>query len=105
MCIIISIIRLEVLENYNTCDYEDYNNLRVNITNTTCLKSTYIGRKIFFHTCLKDNATVYDLRYFWLNEDRTLRANIFGIQMSSDEFVKICNFCVSFVNKTVQKIN
>ena len=72
------------------CDYEK----QVNLTNTTCTHSVYIGRKLFFHKCAKENKTIFDLRYFWKDtEGGTLKANIIGVQMSLKEFLKICNYC------------
>lgn len=67
----------------------------VDITNTTCVQSEYIGRRLFFHTCLKDGKTVYDLRYFWKdsNENNKFKASIIGIQATTEEFKKICTFC------------
>lgn len=72
--------------NYKT----DQDMLKVNITNTSCTKSVHIARKIFFHECLKNNKTVYDLRYFWTDENNTLHASIIGIQISVFEYKKIC---------------
>lgn len=68
---------------------------QVDLTNTTCTESVYIGRKLFFHKCMKENKTVYDLRYFWKDKeaDGALKANIIGVQMITDEFNKICKFC------------
>lgn len=78
-----------------TCDYEE----RVDISNTTCIHSEYIGRKLFFHVCMKENKPVYDVRYFWRDKNTTLKADIIGVQMTTKEFAKICNFCLPPVCK------
>lgn len=92
-CIILVVILAAVLEVTilftKTCDYEE----RVDISNTTCIQSKYIGRKLFFHICMKENKTVYDLRYFWRDKNTTLKADIIGVQMTAKEYAKICNFC------------
>ena len=69
--------------------------IEVNITNTRCVKSIHIARKIFFHECLKDNRTIYDLRYFWSDENNTLHASIIGLQISDTEYKKLCQMCPS----------
>lgn len=93
LCITLVIILAAVLEVTilftKTCDYEE----RVDISNTTCIHSEYIGRKLFFHICRKEKKTVYDVRYFWRDKNTTLKADIIGVQMSTKEFAKICNFC------------
>lgn len=73
----------------NHCESE----AEVDISNSSCSESLYIGRSLFFHQCIKDNKTVFDIRYFWKENlnDRTLKADIIGVQMSVDEFLKICN--------------
>ena len=66
---------------------------KVNITNTQCVKSVHIARKIFFHECLKNNKTIYDLRYFWPDENNTLHASIIGLQFSVKEYKIFCQLC------------
>ena len=66
---------------------------RVNLTSVNCSLSTHIGRKLFFHVCLKENKKVYDVHYFWENEDQILKAKIIRLQMNQAEFKKICKYC------------
>lgn len=70
-------------------DYDE----QVDISTTNCTYSSHIGRRIFFHTCLKENKTVYDIRYFWLDDDDILQASIIDVKVSLEEFSKICNYC------------
>lgn len=85
-----------VMELFVTNDKNiDQSVLEVNITNTSCTKSVHIARKIFFHECLKNNKTIYDLRYFWTNENNTLHASIIGLQISAAEYIKFCKMCPS----------
>lgn len=75
--------------NWSGCDFEE----KINLTNTECFHSIYIGRKLFLHECMKNNRTIFDLRYFWrydLNDK--LKADTVGIQMSKEEFIKICTY-------------
>lgn len=74
-------------------DKIDQRMLEVNITNTSCTKSVHIARKIFLHECLKNNKTIYDLRYFWTDENHTLHASIIGLQISETEYKKFCEMC------------
>lgn len=82
-----------VLESFVINDNIDQRMLEVNITNTSCTKSVHIARKIFLHKCFKNNKTVYDLRYFWTDENHTLRASIIGLQISETEYKKFCQIC------------
>ena len=78
-------IKMEIfIEN----DETDQSMLKVNITNTSCTKSVHIARKIFFLECFKNNKIVYDLRYFWSDENSGLHARIIGLQVSATEFKK-----------------
>lgn len=70
---------------------------RVNLTGVNCTISANIGRKLFFHVCRKENKTVYDVRYFYKNEDEILKAGIIGVQMNRDEFKKVCKYCATEV--------
>lgn len=92
LIIIIGIIEIIIFSLY----IKDYERV-VDLANTTCTMSAYIGRKMFFHICIKENKTVYDLRYFWKDTDTThaWKADIIGVQMTSNEFIKMCNFCPS----------
>lgn len=67
---------------------------RIDLANTTCNHIVYIGRRIFFHECSKDNKTVYDLRYFWKDTEHRWKANVIGVQMYSHEFDKMCKYCL-----------
>lgn len=73
----------------NGQDYE----YQVDIKNTTCVRSIYLGKKLFFHICLKENKFVYDLRYFWPDVNDSLQASIIGVQMSREKFYKMCSYC------------
>lgn len=92
LVIIIGVIEIIIFSLYIK-EYEG----EVDLANTTCTTSVHIGRKIFFHICMKENKSVYDLRYFWKDTDttHTWKANIIGVQMTSNEFIKLCNFCSS----------
>lgn len=92
LIIIIGIIEIVIFSLY----IKNHGN-EVDLANTTCTTSAYIGRRIFLHICTKENKTVYDLRYFWKDTDttHTWKANIIGVQMTSNEFIKMCNFCPS----------
>lgn len=96
ICIILTAIVLltAAMELFVSNDKIDQHMLAVNITNTTCTKSVHITRKIFFHECLKDNQTIYDLRYFWADENNELHASIIGVQISAIEYKKLCQMCV-----------
>lgn len=94
ICIIVlvfvCIVELIILIN-NSADFES-----VDISNTTCSISEHLGRRIFFHICTKDkNHLVYDLRYFWREEEKDtyLKPKKIGVQLTSEEFTKVCNFC------------
>lgn len=63
---------------------------RVDLSNTTCIYSENIGRRIFFHVCYKEESKIYDIRYFF-KED--LKPQIIGVQLSELEFSKICRQC------------
>ena len=89
-CVIYSVILLSIIHFRN----ESMEN-RVNLTGINCSLSTHVGRKLFFHICFKENKKVYDIRYFWENEDRILKADIIGVQMNQAEFNKICKHCPS----------
>ena len=91
-CFIYSVTILSILPFTNV-----HSEKRVNLTGVNCSLSTHIGRKLFFHVCLKENKKVYDVRYFWENEDQILKANIIGVQMNQAEFEKICKYCPSEV--------
>ena len=71
---------------------------QVNITNTTCTVSELLGRRVFFHVCSKADSTVYDVRHFWKDDHKMLKASVFGVQMSSEEFSKICTYCLNSFN-------
>lgn len=73
----------------NDQDYE----YEVDIKNTTCVRSINMGKKLFFHICLKENKIVYDLRYFWPDVNDTLQASVIGVQMSRKKFNKMCSYC------------
>ena len=68
---------------------------RVNLTGVNCSSSAYLGRKLFFHICLKEKKIVYDIRYFWENKDKILKADIIGVQLNQAEFKKNCKYCPS----------
>lgn len=95
ICIILASIILltAIMELFIEHHKIDQAMLEVNITNTSCTKSVHIARKIFFHECLKNNKTIYDLRYFWLDEKNSLRASIIGLQISAIEYKKLCEMC------------
>lgn len=76
-------------------DGEKYGSF-VNLTNTTCVYSRHLGGRLFFHECMKGQKTVYDLRYFFKNDDDgMLKASIIGVQMSPEIYSKVCNFSSS----------
>ena len=87
-CLIYSVTLLSIISLKN-----DPEENRENLTGVNRSLSTYIGRKLFFHVCMKENQKVYDVRYFWENEDRILKAGIIGVQMNQPEFHKICKYC------------
>ncbi len=105
ICIIIVILLLATTiivagilldELMRNCDWWEG---KVDLKNSTCKESVYIGqesvyigRKVYLHKCVKENKTVYDLRYFWKDDDM-LKADRIGVQMWRDEFKKLCNFC------------
>lgn len=93
--IIIALSVFVILECYFVinCSRHDFEE-KINLTNTECIYSIHIGRKLFLHECIKNNKSIFDLRYFWkhdLNDE--LKADIVGIQMSKEEFIKICTYC------------
>lgn len=88
--IICMIIGFYFLHNSN---HVESNMNRVNITNTNCSLSVYLGRKIFFHICTIWNNTVYDIRYFWQDSDEILKADFVGVQLNAKEYSKICQYC------------
>lgn len=75
------IITIAIIELIVYCTILSVSEEQVNITNTTCKKSLHIGRNLFFHKYIKENKTVYDLRYFWKNEEENggLKASIIGV--------------------------
>lgn len=85
---IIAIVEIILFYDYSH-EFGEY----VDIKNTTCIKSKHIRRKLFLHVCSKENKTVYDLRYFWRGEGDALKASVIGVQMTTDDFLKICNYC------------
>lgn len=95
ICIILSSMMLltVIIEFFVISDKIDQRMLEVNLTNTSCTKSVHIARKIFLHECLKNNKTIYDLRYFWTDENKTLHASIIGLQLSETEYKKFCTMC------------
>lgn len=76
-------------------DGENYGTF-VNLTNTSCVYSRHLVGRLFFHECMKGQKTVYDLRYFFKDEDDgMLKASIIGVQMSQEVYSKVCNFSSS----------
>lgn len=94
-CAIALIAIIGIVEVILFYDYSHEFGGYVDISNTTCTKSKHIRRKLFLHVCLKENKTVYDLRYFWRAEEEgdALKASAIGVQMTTDDFLKICNYC------------
>lgn len=89
LCVLITILEFALIINQSASDAEDI----LDIRNASCTQSVNIGRRLFLHVCLKDNKTVYDIRYFWKNHEGFLKADIIGIQMTAKEFLKVCNYC------------
>lgn len=76
----------------NDVGYETF----VNLTNTSCRVSRHIEGRLFLHECVKGQKTVYDLRYFFKDDnDGMLKASIIGVQMYSEIYAKVCNFSLS----------
>lgn len=65
----------------------------VDISNTTCVYSENIGRRIFFHVCFKEESKVYDIRHFYKEELHGLKPQIIGVQLTESEFSKLCRQC------------
>lgn len=66
--------------------------LKINLSDSSCNYSRNIGKRIFFHKCVKENQIVYDLRYFYL-ENKTLKADITGFQLDRKQFGNLCEQC------------
>jgi len=64
----------------------------VDLSKAACNYSQNIGRRIFFHKCFLNKYPVYDIRYFYLI-NKTLKADVIGIQLNQVEFNKLCKQC------------
>lgn len=69
------------------------NDIQVDMDNTTCKLSINLGRKIFFHVCTKDSSYVYDIRYFFKDNQNKVKPYIAGVQLLEREFRKLCLQC------------
>lgn len=94
ICFVLIII-VAIIELILYCTVLSASEEQVDLSNTTCTESVHIARKLFFHKCLKENKTIFDIRYFWKNEEENnvLKASIIGVQMINEEFNKLCNYC------------
>lgn len=84
--LLLGVALLRIVVQHNS-EYEE----KISVTNASlCTRSVHIVRRLYFHVCSKENKTVYDIRYFWKDDDG-LKPSIIGIQLYVDEFNKICN--------------
>lgn len=72
------------------CLYTD----RIDLTNSSCIYSENLGRRLYFHICNKENIRVYDIRYFWKEELNLIKPQIIGVQLNGIEFGKLCKQCL-----------
>lgn len=66
----------------------------INLNSSSCNYSKNIGRRIYFHKCVKENNIVYDIRYFF-KEKKILKPDIIGVQLQKSEYEKLCQQCFS----------
>lgn len=55
-----------------------------------CIHSEHLGRRLYFHICVKENVKVFDIRYFWKNDLGGIKPQIIGVQLSEHQYEKIC---------------
>jgi len=65
----------------------------VDLSKSTCSVSENIGRRVYFHKCLKEKSVVYDIRQFYYNGTNDLKPEVHGIQLFKHEFMKLCQQC------------
>lgn len=66
---------------------------RIDLNNTSCKLTKYLGRQIYFHVCEKNLKNVYDIRYFWTKEKGVIKPEIIGVQLTEMEFDILCKQC------------